>query len=183
MKLRSLARILVFSALFCFVAAPAAHAADVSIAVVDVEALMSESAAAKSIKDQVQVQSDKFEAEMQALEKQLTADLEKLKKDSEKLSSEEKEKKGAEFFQKRAESKKTLKKRFSALRKGENQALTKLTDAIFEVCAKLAEERKYDLVITRANVIVGSKTLDITADVMKNLNATLPSVKMTVAAE
>jgi outer membrane protein len=182
MKLRLLARALICSALLLFVAVPQARA-EISIAVVDVEALMSESSAAKSIKEQVKAQSAKFEAEMQSLEKQLNADLDKLKQEGDKLTPEEKEKRGAAFYQKRAESKKTLKKSFSALRKGENQALSKLTDAIFEVCAKLAEERKYDLVITRGNVIVGSKALDITADVMKNLNESLPTVKMTVAAE
>lgn len=182
MKLRIIARALICSAFLMFLAAPQAYA-QISIAVVDVESIMSESSAAKSIKEQVKEQSAKFEAEMQALEKQLNADLDKLKKEGEALSREENDKKAAAFLQKRDQSKKTLKKRFSALRKGESQALSKLTDAIFEVCAKLAEERKYDLVITRGNVIVGSKALDITADVMKNLNAALPTVKMTVAAE
>lgn len=177
MKLRSFALIIALCAIFSFSTASSAKA-EVSIAVVDVESLMTDSAAAKSIKQQMETRAKALETEMQAVEKQLREDFEKIKKESEKLSKEENEKKSQEFFKKRAEAQKSLKEKATVLRKSEGKALQKLTDAVFDVCAKLAEERKYDLVITRGNVIVGSKALDITADVMKNLDASLPTVKV-----
>lgn len=179
MYTRDLTKLALLS-LFIFFAYVPAALAQVSIAVVDIEALMSDSAAAKSIKQQVESHRKKFEAEMEALEKQLRASAEKLQTESKTLSKEEAEKKVQAFQEKRSEANKTLESRRNALGKGTTEAMNTLTNSIFNVCAKLAEEKKYDLIITRNNVIVGAKSLDITAEVMKRLNEALPDVKVNI---
>ncbi|MCB1681614.1 MAG: OmpH family outer membrane protein [Alphaproteobacteria bacterium] len=179
MHKRFFTRLVLLSAFLVFVAAPAAYA-QISIAVVDIEALMSDSTAAKSIKQQVETNRKKFETEMEGLEKQLRDSLEKLKAESKDLSKEDLEKKAQEFEEKRFEARKTLKSRIASLNKGSAEAMNTLTSSIFKVCAKLADEKKYDLIITRNNVIVGAKSLDITPEVMKRLNDTLPDVKVTI---
>ena len=179
MLTRDLTRLLLFS-LFRFFASIPVALAQVSIAVVDIEALMSDSTAAKSVKKQVETNRKKFETEMEGLEKQLRDSLEKLKAESKDLPKEELEKKAQAFEEKRFQARKTLKDRISALNKGSAEAMNALTNSIFNVCAKLAEEKKYDLIITRNNVIVGAKSLDITAEVMKRLNEALPDVKVNI---
>ncbi|MCB1592592.1 MAG: OmpH family outer membrane protein [Alphaproteobacteria bacterium] len=183
MKKRTFARIFFLSALMIVTLVPAVAYAQISIAVVDVEKVMATSEAAKSIKKQAKEHSDKFETELKAVENQLKKDLESLRQESEKLSKEDMEKKAQTFYLKRSQSSKTLKTRLAKLRVSESKAVNELTEAIFEVCAKIAAEKKYDLIISRGNVIVGAKSLDITDEVMKKLNTALPSVKMTVPAE
>ncbi len=166
-----------FLAMTCM--AGIAHA-ETSIAVVDVDKLLSESSAAKSIKSQVKTYSKKFEAEMEALEGQLRDSFQKLREDSQGLSQEELQTRGMEFEKKRNEAKTSLRKKLSELNKGSSEAMSKLSEAIFQVTAKIADEKGYDLIITRNNVIVGAKELDITDLVMERLNNTLKDVKLSV---
>lgn len=154
--------------------------ADTSIAVVDIDKLLSESSAAESIKSQVKTHSKKFESEMEAMETQLRDSFQKLKDDSKGLSKEDLQARGMEFEKKRNEAKTSLRKKLSELNKGSSAAMSKLSEAIFQVSANIAEEKGYDLIITRNNVIVGTKELDITDLVMERLNSTLKDVKVNV---
>ncbi len=161
---------------------PGSARAQVSIAVVDIDRLLSETRAAKSIRKQVTAQQEAFDKQMQALEKQLIESLNKLKKEAQNPDSkkEDLEKKKHEFETKRFEAKKTLKRKMNALNKGASEAMNRLSDGIFSVCAQIAKEKKYDLIITRNNVIIGAKSLDITDEVMKRLNKDLPEVKVSI---
>ena len=57
-------------------------------------------------------------------------------------------------------------------------ALNKLRDEIVEIVGDMATKNKYDLVISRADVVIVAKHIDITAEVMGKLNKELSSVKV-----
>ena len=57
-------------------------------------------------------------------------------------------------------------------------ALNQLRDNIVEIVGDMATDNGYDLVISRGEVIVVAKTIDITADVMARLNKQVKSISV-----
>ena len=154
--------------------------AELTIAVVDVRAILQDSKAAKSVKDQVKNKRESFVKEVKSIEDDLRKDQKKLEKEKDSLSKEELMKKFRSFEEKRLGARKKLQKGQKNLDDAYNKAMAKLSQSIFEVCSKIAEERKIDLVITKDNIIVGNKALDITAEVLSKLNSFLPKLVLEV---
>tara|TARA_B100001989_G_scaffold252958_1_gene237169 strand:- start:722 stop:1258 length:537 start_codon:yes stop_codon:yes gene_type:complete len=152
--------------------------AEFSIAVVDVHRILSESKAAESIKAQVKTKRDGFVKEVKSVEDDLRKDQKQLEKDRETLSKEDLMKKFRSFEEKRLEARKDLQSRQQKLDESYNKAMAKLSQTISDVCQKIANDNKIDLVITKDNIIVGNKALDITTQVLESLNKTLPSLKL-----
>jgi Skp family chaperone for outer membrane proteins len=58
-----------------------------------------------------------------------------------------------------------------------------LRDALLKIVAEIADEKKFDVVLNRQNVVIADKGLDITPQVLEKLNATLTEVPLKVKAE
>lgn len=168
-----------FAAAFMVLAVPAARA-ELSLAVVDVNQILSDSKAAKSIQNQVEAQRKKFLKEIEGEENKLREEQKKIEKQSADLSKEDLAKKAQEFETKRLEARKLLHGRKAALDNAYGEGMKVLSNTIYDVVEKISEEKGYDLVITRQNVVVGASSLDITAEVMDKLNAALPDVKLDI---
>ena len=136
------------------------------ISVVDIDKILSASKAAKTLKAQA--------------EKSLRESQKAIEKESKTLSKEDLMKKAQEFEAKRLEARKAIQDKKSKLDAAYTEAMNSLTQKIYEVCQKIADEQKIDLVITRQNIIVGSMALDITDAVLKGLDDALPSVELKV---
>lgn len=156
-----------------------AHAASPSIAVVDVEKILSDAKAAQSLQKQIQAKKEAFQKEFADKEKQLKADETALLAQKEKLSAEEFGKKRKAYEQKIIETRKLFQKRRSSLEAGLDKAMQQLRKNILESAAAIADEKKYDIVLTRESVLIAGKSLDITPDVLAKLDAKLADVKLT----
>jgi len=154
-----------------------AHA-ETKIAVVDVEAILSSSKAAKSIKKQVDEKRKIFLESVKEQEDKLRAEQKEIEKKRADMSKEDLTKTAQNFEKRRIKARNTLQKKKSALDKSYSKAMNKLTETITEACQKIADEQKIDLVITRQNIIIGSKSLDITSDVMAQMDEKLPSLPL-----
>lgn len=152
----------------------------INIAVVDIEAILSASKAAKSIKSQVEEKRKGFIAEVEKAEKSLRESQKAIEKESKTLSKEDLMKKAQAFEKNRLAIRKDIQGKKSKLDQAYTESMTSLTKAIYDVCQKIADQKKIDLVITRQNIIVGSMALDITGEVMKNLDEALPKLELKV---
>ena len=150
------------------------------ISVVDIDKILSASKAAKTLKAQVEEKRKGFIAEVEKAEKSLRESQKAIEKESKTLSKEDLMKKAQEFEAKRLEARKAIQDKKSKLDAAYTEAMNSLTQKIYEVCQKIADEQKIDLVITRQNIIVGSMALDITDAVLKGLDDALPSVELKV---
>lgn len=167
----------------CLAAVPAARAAEpggVSIAVVDVQKLMTDSTAAKSLQGQMDSQRKSFQDEFSRYERELHDSEKTLTAERDKLSADDYTKKREAFEEKLLETRRLVQKRKGALDEAFNKALGQLQEAIIKISAKIADEKGYQLVITRQNVVVVEKSLDITQAVMDRLNKELADVKLKV---
>ena len=158
-----------------------ARAADgLSVALVDVEKILTESKASKSLQGQIKTKREAFQKEFSAKEKELKATETAIISEKEKLSAEEFAKKRKAYEEKILETRKLFQKRRNGLDTGINKAMGELRQAIVEAASDIAEEKKYDIVLTRDSVLLADKALDITPDVLKKLDSLKSDVKLSV---
>lgn len=154
--------------------------AETTIAVVDIEQVLVESKAAKSIQSQIASKRKAFLSEVKTAEDKLRADQKILEKKRSELSKEDLLKKFQDFERRRLAARNVIHEKKAKLDKAYSKAMNTLTKAIFDVCQTIASEEKIDLIITRQNIVVGSMSLDITKTVMKRLNKKLPSLSLDI---
>ncbi|PCH99714.1 MAG: outer membrane family protein [Alphaproteobacteria bacterium] len=150
----------------------------VKIAVVDIQQLMGASKAAKSIQSQGKSLRNKFQKKIKKIEDDLKKTEKKLVSLAKGDSQADFEKKKKEFQKKLINGQKEAQELNKKLDKALGNALNKLRDQIVKIVGNISTDNGYDLVISRADVVIVSKKIDITADVMKKLNKKLSTVKV-----
>src|SRR5688572_22086258 len=149
-------------------------------AVVDVEVLMNESAAGKSIQEQLKLKQDAFQKEFSKKEEELHADQKKIVEKKAEMKPEELNTKRQEFEAKLLETRKLLQKRRSSLDSGLGKAMQELRKNIMEVSAEIAEAKGYSLVLSRDSIVVAQKEADITKEALEKLNSKVKSITLKV---
>lgn len=159
--------------------APAANT-NIAMAVVDIQQLLRESKAAQGIETQLTGIRKKFQADVEAKEKELRAAEKKLMEEKGNLKEEELKAKVQEFQKKVTDTQKSIQTEKNKLDKAVAAAIGKLRAQIVKVVAEIADKKNLDLVLARTDVVIVSKTLDITSEVLERINKDLPSVTVVV---
>lgn len=177
-----LKRALMIAALGLGLFVPAhAHAAEApTIAIVDYEKILTQSKAGVSLQKQIEAKREAFSKEFAEKDKSLKQGQADVIQSKEKLSAEEFNKKRKAFDAQVGEVKSLFEKRSNSLRQGVDKSMAELRKNIMEAAAKVADEKGYDLVLTRDSVVIVDKGLDITPDVLSALDAKLPNVQLKV---
>lgn len=164
-------------AVMAFSVAAQAQDTGTKIAVADVQTVMGTSKAGKSIQEQIAKQRDSFKDEFGKLEKEL-ADTQKKLTEQKDLKPEEAAAKQKEFETKLRDANGLVQQRRQSLEKAASEAMNTLRREIVKVVAGIAQEEKYDLVLSSQNVIVSQDSMDITERVLKKLDKDFPDVKL-----
>jgi outer membrane protein len=161
------------------VAFPGAARADIKIAVVDFQRILTESKAGQGLQKQLDAQQKAYQDEVAQQEKTLRATQEQLSKepDSAKSSSEFIQKK-ADFEKKVFDAQQATKNKREALEKTANAAINDLRGQAGQVVGAMAEKEKYGLVLNRSTVLMAEKSLDITDAVLKQLDAKVTKIDL-----
>ncbi len=154
--------------------------AQTSIAVVDMQKILTESLAARDIQKQMQTHREKFQKEFSKVEQDLRENQKTLSEQQTSLSQEEFAKKRGEFEQKLHETRNTVRNRKQSLDAGFTKAMKDLENEIFKIVESISSEKGYELVLTRSSVFLGSNSLDISDEVMSKLNSSLTKVKLKI---
>lgn len=170
----------VFAALILVSFAVPAHAEAPSIAIVDVEKIMAEAKAAKDLRAQLDAKKESFQKEFAGKEKQLKETEDSLIKERETLAPEEFAKKRKAYEEKVMETRKLFDKSRNSLEKGLAGAMGEMNKNIVEATAAVAEEKGYDVVLRRENVLIAANALDITKDVLAKIDAKVSKVQLKV---
>ncbi len=172
-------RCLFVLALVC-ISAPMALAQNVNIAVVDVEKILTESAAGKSIQQQLKTRRESFQKEFSAREDNLMNAQKTLINQKADLSPEEFAKKRDDFEKQLLETRNLFQKRRNSLDKGLSKSLSDLRKNIIQVSAEVSNEKNYQIVLTRDSVVIVEKEIDITETVLSRLNAKVSNIPLDV---
>ncbi|MDB5490309.1 MAG: outer membrane protein precursor [Micavibrio sp.] len=151
------------------------------IAVVDAQALVTKSKAGKSIQGQIEKQRDVYRAQLSKIEKELMEDGKKLQDTTNKGTAEFAANNKA-FEAKKASYQKQAQEKGQALEKGAGEAILAIRTAVAGAVKDIAAKDHYTLILTRDNVVLAEEGMDITEQVMAQLDKALPDVKLNVSA-
>ncbi len=150
-------------------------------AILDMDQILSESSAGKSIQTQLKQKREAFQKEFATRENALVDAENKLIQERASLSPEEFDVKRKDFEKQLLETRNLFQKRRNDLDKGVSSALGVLREEIMKVTAAIAEEQKYSVVFTRNSVVIMDKELDITPLVLSKMNASFKAIPLKVS--
>jgi outer membrane protein len=151
------------------------------VGIVDFDIIVNESKAGKSVKSQYDKQRSAFDADLERKRKAFKDQVVKLGAQKSTLSDDEfKRKRDALDAQGKA-IQKSLVQTKQALDSNFNKAIGQIRSALLEIIADIAKKRALTLVLNKSAGIVAADAYDLTDESMKELDAKLPSVKLTGA--
>lgn len=168
----------------CFMAAAAfgataqAQTATTKIAVVNIQEIMRDSTAAKSVREQLDSKQKAYRAEMEKQETSLRKEEQELAKQRSVLAADAFEKKLREFQTKFTSAQKDVQTKKGALDNAFGQALNDIQKAVYDIVSGLAKERGYTVVVPTSQLLYAEPGLDISKEVLEKLNKQLPKVSV-----
>ena len=146
------------------------------VAILDLNSIRRESLVVKNINEQIAVFRNEFRKSIKTEETALKAASKELAKKRNILSPEEFAKKRREFEQKVVAVQRLVQQSKQVLEKSRTKAMVVVEKTLNGIITKIALERDINIIFRRDVTILASRSLEITADVLKALNIQLPKV-------
>lgn len=164
------------------VAVSAAQAQQTSpaVAIVDVQALLRDSTAMKSVRNQIESERKKFQAEITKHEKEIRASMQALEKQKTVLSPAAYKQKANALQQQIAGVQRRVQGRRVVLEKAFAGAVNTFRKTLLDIVKKSARGRKLDLVMDKSQILYVAPKLDITKSILLDLNKRLPTLKVRI---
>ncbi|RJF87436.1 OmpH family outer membrane protein [Oleomonas cavernae] len=148
--------------------------------IVDYQRLQTDSKASRDVGRQLQVVRDKFEKEIAKEQQALQAEQTKLRAAWEKLSPAEREKRQKAFEDKVAAAQRKAQASNKALTEALDSAGAKVREALVPIFSELMTSRGANVLLGTSEVLYFDPRLEITNEVLAQLDAKLPSIKVDV---
>ena len=148
-------------------------------AVVDYQRVLQEAAASKSIAEQMNVRRKAYHDEIAKEEQRLYEAERELAKQRSVLSEDAVNAKQKELEAEVQAVRELTQKRRQQLEQVSAEAVSKVERALFEVLTTIAEERGLNVVLPTSQVLFFSRQIDLTDEVLAQLDATLSEVPVT----
>ena len=152
--------------------------AETKIGIVNIQKIMNDSTAAKSVRDQLQSKQKSFQAELDAKEKELLKEDQELVKQRSNMDKAAFEAKVNAFREKAAKAQGDIRTKKASLDQVFSTALEQIQTAVINITSEVAREKQLTVVISSAQVLYGDSSLDITDEVLSRLNKKLGSVPL-----
>lgn len=158
--------------------APAAAPAPTSLAVmvVDVQALLQNSKAAKMVREQIEAKRAEYAKEISHQEEVLRQERDTLQKQQQSLSAEQLNAKGREFQAKVNELDRDVQAKRQALERSNADALQKIQEVMVKIITDIAKDRKANLVFQRSELVLFDQGFDVTDQVLTKLDEQMPTL-------
>lgn len=154
--------------------APLPAAQNLTVMVVDAQALLQESKAAKMVRAQIEQKRSEYAREISQQEEALRSERNSLQRQQASMSPEALNKKGREFQQKVNELDRSVQAKRQALEKSSNDALSKIQQQMLKIIADIAKQHKSNLVLQRTELVLFDRSFDVTDEVMQKLDEQMP---------
>jgi outer membrane protein len=166
-------------------AAPAVGPALVAptVAIVDMQRVLVESAAGRSIQTQLDGERRKIRDQVTKLDDEIKAAENDFRRQRAVMAPDAQNQQIQALQAKQADAQRIVQDRQEAFQKGQNDAVAVVGDNMRDIVQQLAGERHIGMVLRKELVISYSdKNMDITDDVIQRLNTKLPTVTVTIPA-
>jgi Skp family chaperone for outer membrane proteins len=159
-------------------AAVAQSAEPLTIAVLDLERILRDAQAAKSLRGEIEASRSAFQTELRKQETDLAEADQKLARQRAVLSAEAFAEKRKELEQRAAKLQRDFVSRQRELERSFAQGLAEVRRALIEVSKEIAVEQNIDIILHKASLILAIRELDITGEALKRLDEKLPAVSL-----
>ncbi|MEQ8861921.1 OmpH family outer membrane protein [Thalassobaculum sp.] len=153
-------------------------AAQLPIAVVDVQGIMRAAQAAKGVQDQIEKRREAYQAQVSSEEKRLRQAEQDLAQQRTVLAPDAYQQKVREFQAQVADVQRKVQMRKRELDETFAAAMNELRGALVSVVAELAEQRGIKLVLFKSQIVIAEKSLDVSEETLQRLNERLPTIKI-----
>ncbi len=173
-------RFLSAAALYTLFSAPLYAASN--IAVVNIQGVVKESTAAKSINEQMESKQKTYQADFSKREETLHKEEQELKKQKSVLAQQAFAEKAKAFESKVTELQKDVQNKKAMLDSAYARALSEIQKNVTDIITDMSKEKGFVVAIPTSQLLYAESSLDITADVLKKLNERLPKVEVKFTA-
>ncbi len=163
-------------------APPLPAAQNLSVMVVDVQALLQNSKAAKMVRGQIEQKRNEYSQQISHTEEALRAERDALQRQQASMSPDTLNKKGREFQQKVNNLDLDVQSKRQALEKSNSDALSKIQSAMLRIIADIAKQRKANLVLQRTDLVLFDRSFDVTDEVLQKLDEEMPVLNVNFVA-
>ena len=148
------------------------------IVYIDIEKIMQNSKAGKSIKNQLDKMAKDNLSKFKKMEKELKDEENKIISKKNVLSKEEFEKQINDLREKAKKYRNTRNKNVNDLTNKRIEATAKILAKLNPILAKYSEKNGISLIIQKKNIIIGKSELDITDEILKIVNSEIKSISL-----
>ncbi len=152
-------------------------------AVIDYQRILRDAAAARSIREQIELRRKAYQEEISKEEQRLHEVDKAFAKQRSLLSPDAFADKRREFEAEVAEVQRLVQERRRALDSVSAEALNEVKKALIEIVTGIAEERGFNLVLPSSEVLFFARSIDLTEEVLAQLDANLPQVAVPDAVD
>jgi outer membrane protein len=163
-------------------AVPPATTPNLTVMVVDVQALLQNSKAAKMVRGQIEQKRNEYTKEISHQEETLRAERDALQRQQATLSPDALNQKGRDFQQKVNDLERNVQGKRQALEKSNGEALSKIQEEMLKIIADIAKQRKSNLVFQRADLVLFDQAFDVTDEVLQKLDEQMPALTVNFVA-
>jgi len=146
------------------------------IGVLDVDKIIQESTAVIDIQKKVDAKKSAYEAEITKKQTQLESEQKKIEDKKSTLSKEAFDKEVKNFEAKVEDLKTYIDRKQNSLKKASIDAMSKVNDKVKAIVTEIAKEKKLDAIIPSSQTLYYKDELDITPEVLANLNKKITKV-------
>ncbi len=148
------------------------------LAIIDVQKILRESVAVKSLTAKIEEQRTKYQDELRAEEESLRTADQELARQRTILSAEAYTQKRKDLEQQVATLQRQVQERKKGLDQLFGQGISQVQNELANVAKEIAEERGLDLILSRATVVIVKPKFDISNEALERLNARLTTVAL-----
>lgn len=153
------------------------------IAIVDVQRILQESLAAKSVQKQLEMQRSKFQTEIEKEENGLRQTEQDLSKAHDKMPSNVYAEREQQLRQRFLAVERHVQARRKVLDQAFTDSMNTVRSNLLEIVGAVSHERGVNLVIIKQQALWADQPLDVTDEVLSRLNKKISQVAVTMAPE
>src|SRR5271154_2655691 len=161
--------------------APATPAV-LSVIVVDVQALLQNSKAAKMVRQQIEGKRAEYAKDISHQEETLRQERDALQRQQGSLTPEQLNAKGRDFQGKVNELDRDVQAKRQALERSNSDALQKIQEVMVKIITDIAKDRKANLVFQRSELVLFDQGFDVTDQVLTKLDEQMPTLTVNFVA-
>lgn len=147
-------------------------------AVIDYQRILQDARAARSMREQIEARREAYQAEIDREEARLRDAEQDFTKQRSVLTPEAQAERRRQFEQEVVEVQRMVQERRRALDRASALALNEVKEALIAIVTGIAEEKGFNIVLSSSEVLFFARTIDLTEDVLADLDARLPDVQL-----